>query len=261
VVTETAFQSRLDEVLAGTMARHRPRTQVHHPLTLRSATLMNPSPLRQAARTALLASVPRRFLFAAGQPASGAVCLTFDDGPHESVTPLILDTLKSLNAPATFFVRGDRASLRPEVLRRMVADGHLLGHHSWSHGAPGQTSASELLDEVRRTREWLRQQLGADSTWFRPPHGKLSLAKAIGLWRSGVTVALWSVDPGDVFRKNASEMLDWFRANPPRSGDVVLLHDTSTVTLEALPALIGLIRDSGLELRTLDAFGGRPARS
>ena len=114
---------------------------------------------------------------------------------------------------------------------------------------------------MRRTREWLRLQLGADFPWFRPPHGKVSIAKVLGLWAAGLTVALWNVDPGDVFRTHPKELLDWFAANPPRSGDVVLLHDTSTVTLEALPALIAMIRGAGLELTTLDRFGGRPSGS
>ena len=259
VVGESEFQSRLDEVLARCKAGARPR--VGASAALRSATLTNPSPWRQALRTGLIESVPRSLLVAAGKPSSRAVCLTFDDGPEETLTPRILDVLKDLGAPATFFVRGDRASLRPDLLRRMGEEGHLLGHHSWSHGVPSQTSALTLLAEVRRTREWLRLQLGADSTWFRPPHGKLSIPKALGLWKSGLTVALWNVDPGDVFRSDPKEMLDWFRVNPPRAGDVVLLHDTSRVTLEALPGLIALIRTAGLEVVTLDQFGGRPARS
>ena len=256
LVAETEFQERLDDVLTRCVAAPaRPHTATPG---LRSATLLKPSPWRQAVRSALLESTPRRLLMASGEEASGAVCLTFDDGPHETVTTGILDVLKSHGAPATFFVRGDRASLRPEVLRRMIADGHLLGHHSWSHSEPRKTSASQLLSEVRRTRAWLRQEMGIDSPWFRPPHGKVSLSKVLGLWAAGVTVALWNVDPGDVFRKHPQELLDWFTSNPPRSGDVVLLHDTSSVTLEALPALISMIRAAGLELTTLDRFVARP---
>ncbi len=259
LVAELAFQSRLDEVLARCVAgATAPRVSERG---LRSATLSRPSPWRQALRTVLLESVPRRFLVAAGEPTSGAVCLTFDDGPHETVTPRLLEVLKDQGVRATFFVRGDRAILRPAILRRIIADGHLLGHHSWSHTKPGQTSALRLLAEVRRTREWLRLQLGADSPWFRPPYGKVSIAKVLGLWATGLTVALWNVDPGDVFRSHPKELLDWFTANPPRSGDVVLLHDTSAVTLEALPALIAMIRGAGLELTTLDQFGGPPRRS
>ena len=255
VVAEPVFQARLDEILAKCVAGGAaPRAGSK---ALRSATLVTPNRWRQAARAILLQAVPRRWLVAAGRPTSGAVCLTFDDGPHETVTPQVLDVLKSQNARATFFVRGDRASSSPAILRRIVDEGHLLGHHSWSHTEPHQTSASRLLEEVRRTREWLHGQFGADFTWFRPPHGKVTASKALGLWAAGLTVALWNVDPGDVFRSHPRELIDWFTANPPRSGDVVLLHDTSLVTLEALPELIAMIRAAGLELTTLDRFGGR----
>ena len=259
VVTEAAFQARLDGVLDRCIAaRVTPRIAERG---LRSATLVRPNRWRQAVRTALLGSVPNRWLVASGSASSGAVCLTFDDGPHEGVTPRLLDVLKGEDVRATFFVRGDRASERPDILRRIVGDGHLVGHHSWSHSAPNQTSASRLLDEVRRTRDWLGSQFGEDFPWFRPPHGKVSAGKALRLWASGLTIALWNVDPGDVYRNHPRELIDWFAANPPRSGDVVLLHDTSTVTLEALPELIGLIRAAGLELTTLDRFGGPSHRS
>src|SRR5262249_13505136 len=158
--------------------------------------------------------------------------------------------------PATFFVRGDRASRHPALVRRLLDEGHLLGHHSWSHGAPGETSAHRLLSEVRRTRAFLRADIGVDSTWFRPPHGKVTFAKLAALWAARQTIALWSLDPGDVFQPDAAALLDWFAANPPRGGDVVLLHDTSLATADALPALIARARANGLDFATLARFGG-----
>lgn len=250
------FQMRLDQILA-VCAANPPLAPRPLNRRLRSATLVRPNHWRQAARTLLVQLMPRRWLVAAGTATSGAVCLTFDDGPDETVTPPLLDELKRHNVRATFFVRGDRASQSPAILRRIVDEGHLLGHHSWSHTAPDQTSAAQLLQEVQRTREWLRGQFGADFRWFRPPHGKVTASKVLGLWSAGLTVALWNVDPGDGLRNHARELVDWFAANPPQAGDVVLLHDTSLVTVEALPELISMIRRAGLELTTLDRFGGR----
>lgn len=261
VATEREFQSRLDTVLGAAVAQRQGQSQTGRQTALRSATLTKPNRWRQVARRALVGAVPRQCLVAAGAPSSRAVCLTFDDGPHDVVTPQLLDILKREGARATFFVRGDRASEHPAIVRRIVDEGHLLGHHSWSHSVPQQTSASRLLEEVRQTREWLRHEMGRDSHWFRPPHGKVSAAKVLGLWRAGQTIALWSVDPGDVFRAHAREMLDWFVAHPPQGGDVVLLHDTCAVTLEAMPELIRMIRSAGLELATLDRFGGWSAAS
>jgi glycosyltransferase involved in cell wall biosynthesis/peptidoglycan/xylan/chitin deacetylase (PgdA/CDA1 family) len=249
VSSEAEFQQSLDTVLTRCMAGARtytPRTGVI------SATMVRPNQWRQLVRRLMLGVVPRHQLLASGPGLSRAVCLTFDDGPDEVTTPAILDALKHAGARATFFVRGDRASMRPALIRRIVDEGHLLGHHSWSHTAPHTTSAQQLLSEVERTRRWLVEHVGRDSTWFRPPHGKLSIAKAARLWAAGQTVALWNVDPGDVFCDDADTMMEWFRAHPPQSGDVVLLHDTSRVTAAAMPSLIATIREAGLELTTLD---------
>ncbi len=253
VASNAEFQATLDDVLVRSIAAAPARGGATP--QLRSATMVKPNRWRQLARTALLGSVPTRLLVASGSETSRAVCLTFDDGPHETVTTALLDILKRHDARATFFVRGDRADERPEIVRRIVADGHLLGHHSWSHSLPDRTSASQLLAEVRRTRAWLQDQFGKDFVWFRPPHGKVSAAKIMGLWAAGVRVALWNVDPGDVFRSNARELVDWFAANPPRAGDVVLMHDTTMVTVEALPDIIAMVRAAGLELTTLDRCG------
>jgi teichuronic acid biosynthesis glycosyltransferase TuaC len=256
VIGDAEFQSRFDDILARCIAAPRPRPQAPG---LRSATVVRPRRWRQALRSGLVKVAPRRWLVAAGTADSRAVCLTFDDGPDDGVTAPLLDVLKHHDVRATFFVRGDRASASPAILRRIVDEGHLLGHHSWTHSAPHDTSARRLLAEVRRTRDWLRAQFAGDFTWFRPPHGKVSPAKVAGLWAAGMTIALWNVDPGDVYRTHPRELIDWFAANPPRSGDVVLLHDTSRVTLEALPVLITMIRQAGLDLTTLDRFGGRSA--
>ena len=250
VTSEAEFQLHLDTLLTTTRPAARRRTATG----LRSATMVRPNKWRQLLRRALLGAVPRRRLVAWGPETSRSVCLTFDDGPDEITTPRILDILRREGARATFFVRGDRASARPDLIQRIVDEGHLLGHHSWSHTTPATTSAAQLLSEVEQTRRWFREHVGQDSVWFRPPHGKLSVAKALRLWAAGQTVALWNVDPGDVFRANAGEMLDWFRTHPPQGGDIVLLHDTSPITLEAMPALLAAIRSDGLELTTLDCL-------
>ena len=176
-VGEAEFQSRLDDILARCLAA--PRAPRSPAAGLRSATVVRPRRWRQAVRTALVSVAPRRWLVAAGSADSRAVCLTFDDGPDDGVTASLLDVLKRQEVRATFFVRGDRASASPAILRRIVDEGHLVGHHSWSHSAPHETSARRLLAEVRRTRDWLRAQFGTDFTWFRPPHGKVSTGQGL----------------------------------------------------------------------------------
>lgn len=219
---------------------------------LRAATRTAPRRWRQWLREAAVRLLPRRWLLASGSARCGAVCLTFDDGPDPATTPAILDILAAEGVRASFFVLGERAAAHPDLVRRIRAEGHGLGHHSWSHGRPEQTSARALALEARRCRAWLREHTGEDSRWFRPPHGKLSVAKLAGLWASGMAVVLWSLDPGDVSQPDAAAILAWLERHPARSGDILLLHDTCASTVTALPALIAGIRAQGLRFATLN---------
>jgi peptidoglycan/xylan/chitin deacetylase (PgdA/CDA1 family) len=209
-----------------------------------------PSLLRQLARRGLAATLPRRWLLVRGSPRSRSVCLTFDDGPHPVHTPRLLEVLKQQQVPATFFVVGREVERYPDVVRRILAEGHALGHHSFSHGDPARTSARELLEEVRATEAVLNRVAGASPSLFRPPHGKLTAGKLWRLWRGGQTVVLWNVDPKDFACPTAEELRAWFRLHPLRGGDVVLLHDTHPHAAEVLPELIAAARVCGLDFTT-----------
>ncbi len=123
-----------------------------------------------------------------------AVCLTFDDGPHPEHTPRLLDALAAEHVKATFFVVGCRAQRYPDLVRRMVREGHDVGHHSYFHREPAATSCRSLMWEVDETVGLLRDEFGIHSTLFRPPKGVVTLPKLTGLWARGQTVVLWTVD-------------------------------------------------------------------
>src|SRR5262249_10657688 len=116
-----------------------------------------PSRYRQAAKKALAAFLPRRRLLVHGPAQSSAVCLTFDDGPDPTYTPAVLDVLKSHAVSATFFVIGQKAERHPDLIRRMAAEGHVIGNHTYSHSDPEKTSAHDLIAEVGRTSDILRR--------------------------------------------------------------------------------------------------------
>jgi peptidoglycan/xylan/chitin deacetylase (PgdA/CDA1 family) len=204
--------------------------------------------------------LPRRWYLANGPRASRAVCLTFDDGPHPDHTPRLLDVLKDVGVPATFFVVGERAKAHPDLIRRIVAEGHALGHHSYTHSKPAHTTTGQLLDEVRWTTDLLRNVVGHPSTLFRPPYGELTVRKALGLWRAGQQLVMWNVDPKDYLRHNPDELRTWFRHNPLRGGDVVLLHDNVPHALGVLSELVGTVRASGLGFVRLPDWTGRLTR-
>ena len=202
--------------------------------------------------------MPRSLLLTAGTAEHGAVSLTFDDGPHPEGTPRVLAALAERGARATFFLQGANAERYPELVARIHQAGHELGHHSWSHSRPSEVSAQALADETVRTRELLRTLTGVDTSLFRPPHGKLTARKLVALWGLGQTVVLWSADPGDVFQESPLTFAKWIDRNPPRSGDIFLLHDRAPALRDGLPHLLDAIQRQGLEVATVGEFLGRP---
>lgn len=205
-----------------------------------------PSRWRQLLRRALEATLPRHWFLVRIPADSGAVCLTFDDGPHPEHTPRLLDVLRRHGIPATFFVIGQAAERHPDLVRRMAAEGHTVGNHTFSHAKPDQTSARQLLDEIRRTRELLARLLGEAPTLFRPPCGTVTAAKLWRLWRAGQTVVLWNVEPRDHSCRSSDEIRAWFRGRPLRGGDVVLMHDDWPRAAEVVPDLVEAVRARGL---------------
>jgi peptidoglycan/xylan/chitin deacetylase (PgdA/CDA1 family) len=197
-----------------------------------------PNPVRQALRSMLIAAVPRTRLIASLPRGDRTVALTFDDGPHPEWTPRVLDALARHGAQATFFVVGARAELQPDIVRRIAAEGHTVGHHSWSHSEPATTPARLLLAENRRTREFLEDLLKRPARLFRPPHGKLTPRKLLGAWAQGNVLVLWNRDPKDYQVTHASALRTWVATQPLSPGDIVLLHDTNEHTAAALPQML-----------------------
>ncbi|HEY8061366.1 MAG TPA: polysaccharide deacetylase family protein [Gemmatimonadales bacterium] len=205
---------------------------------MRATESPGPDPLRQAIRMALIAAVPRTRLLASLPADDQTVALTFDDGPHPEWTPRILDALARHGARATFFVIGARAAAHPDIVRRLAAEGHAIGHHSWSHSEPATTPARVLLDENRRTRKFLEDLLERPTPLFRPPHGELTPLKLLGAWAQRNVVVLWNRDPKDYQMTAAAELEAAFVARPLKAGDVVLLHDNRAHTAAALPGVL-----------------------
>ena len=219
-------------------------------------TRIAPWSVRQVLRRALEAVLPRRRLLVRGPASSGSVCLTFDDGPDPEHTPRLLDVLKREGVPATFFLIGQKVERHPEIVRRIVQEGHAVGHHSFYHTDPQQTSAPQLRAEVQRTRELLAGLLGQPPDLFRPPHGKLTPAKLWQLWRAGQTVVLWNVDPKDWACQEADEVRAWFQRHAFRGGDIVLMHDDHPHAAEVVPELSRRVRAKGLDFKTLPQWLG-----
>jgi peptidoglycan/xylan/chitin deacetylase (PgdA/CDA1 family) len=147
--------------------------------------------------------------------------LTFDDGPHPDTTPLILDILKAHNAKATFFVVGQAAKQHPEVLERIMREGHELGNHTFDHPSLPRLSASEIATQVTRCAAVIPPQ---ERQWFRPPYGHLTAAICLQLRPLKQQVVTWTFHCEDWSETSAEPILERFnkRLSP---GSIVLFHD------------------------------------
>jgi peptidoglycan/xylan/chitin deacetylase (PgdA/CDA1 family) len=119
-------------------------------------------------------------------PRAGELALTFDDGPNPMWTPRLLDVLGEHGVKATFFMLGSRAQAEPELVRRVAAEGHLIGNHSWSHPNLARTAAGKVREELTRTSGTLEEITGEKVQYFRPPFGArrpvvFKIARELGL--------------------------------------------------------------------------------
>lgn len=212
------------------------------------------SAVRQGLRRALQLALPRRRFLVRGPAPSRAVALTFDDGPHPEITPRLLDLLATHELRATFFVIGREAERHPALLARMVAEGHAIGHHSYTHSEPATTSAETLLAELEIANDVFWQAAGVLPSIMRPPKGQLSTEKLVRLLARGFRVVLWSVDPKDYAMTSAEPLVAWARDSDFAGGDVILLHDVQPHCLAAVPVLAARLRQLGLATVPLGAW-------
>jgi peptidoglycan/xylan/chitin deacetylase (PgdA/CDA1 family) len=177
------------------------------------------------------------------------VALTFDDGPDD-YTERYLDVLDDLGVPATFFLCGNNADARPELVWEYLRRGHQIANHGYDHTRFTKLSAAELEDQMIRTEQALGGQI-TGRPWVRPPHGSLDAMSMMRLLKSGFTIAMWSVDSCD-YHDHDPVSLAW-RLSPKYvgAGDVILLHEGQQWTLDALPRIVTALHASGYECVTM----------
>lgn len=180
------------------------------------------------------------------------VALTFDDGPAPT-TPGLLDILRKAKVRATFFVIGRNVTAQPQVVRREVAEGHVVGNHTWSHRDLAALSAEDQQREVDLTSEELAK-VGVRTTLLRPPYGSFDKRSR----RLGSALVLWDVDPLD-WRDHDAALIARRVVSSAHRGSIVLLHDIHPTTVAAVPAIIQGLRAKGLTLVTVpEVLGGPP---
>ena len=212
---------------------------------------MNPRPNRLK----VLRWLPDSWLLCTGPSAGNALYLSFDDGPNVGFTERLLDVLAENEVKAIFFLLGEQIEQHPDIVARMVAEGHSLGNHSYDHARFTRIPHAEQMDQIARTETLLGKFDGKAVHRFRPPSGKfpLSLLAHFAIHRGGI--AYWSYDSLDYQKKPATELVEVMRAQPPRAGDIILMHDESDATIEALAILLPEWRTAGFVFRALPDVG------
>lgn len=202
--------------------------------------------VRAVIRNALFDRVPGLLRKAA--PGSKRVAITFDDGPDD-MTRRYLDRLDELDVPATFFVLGELAAQRPELVQEYIRRGHQVAGHGYDHQRFTKLSRGDLIDQCRRTDRAIGGQTTGRS-WVRPPHGTLDARSLIALRASGYVVALWTIDSLDYSDCNPTTIAERCTATVS-DGDVILLHEGQEWTLEALPSIVSALTRAGLQCVTM----------
>jgi len=163
-------------------------------------------------------------------PRPGELALTFDDGPNSAWTPHLLEILASHGVHANFFLLGSRAQAEPALVRQIVAAGHLIGNHSWSHPNLALAAASRIERELSRTSQTLEQITGSPVRFFRPPFGArrpevLRIARRLGMvpvmWNA--MTSDWNNPSSDAIASRLIRTIDRL-AQRGRAANIVL-HD------------------------------------
>jgi peptidoglycan-N-acetylglucosamine deacetylase len=179
------------------------------------------------------------------------IAITFDDGPHSSNTPRLLEMLRQRNIKATFYLVGQNVNLYPQIVRQTVAEGHELGNHTQTHRLLSKLSDAEVRSELSLCRDAIGRAAGVQPRTMRPPYGGLTqrqreMVKA----EFGYPTILWSVDPLDWKRPGAAAVTSRILSGSG-AGGIILAHDIHSQTIDAMPATLDSLIKRGFKFVTV----------
>ena len=175
------------------------------------------------------------------------VALTFDDGPDGNTTPQALDILAKYKIKATFFVQGKNIAGNEAILKRMQAEGHEVGNHSWNHPVLTKLSLEDAKKQITDTEDAIIKVLGKSSKLMRPPYGAISddIRNSLDL-----SFILWDVDSLDWKSKNEAAIFTEIQ-HQTSDGSIILLHDIHQPSVNSLPKVIEYLQEQGYSFVTV----------
>lgn len=179
------------------------------------------------------------------------IAITFDDGPTE-FTLEILDVLRRFNVKATFFCIGKQIEKHPEILQKIVQEGHIVGNHSYSHSnSIGFFSVERVRDEIQQNDQLIFSKLNKKPLFYRPPFGVTNPKIANALAATKHAVVGWNNRSLDTVIASENKILNRLKKkiNP---GGIILLHDTSLKSVHVLEQLLLFLQSENYEVAPLD---------
>lgn len=188
------------------------------------------------------------------------IALTFDDGPNEPYTSMVLDILDRYNVKATFFLIGMNVERHPDVARRILTSGHVIGNHSYSHDANHALYPNPQID-IRRAQQSIFYVTGVKPHLYRPPHGKKTPWELKQVRDEKLVEVTWSISANEATIKSPKALAKAI-TDRERDGRIILLHDgygtehgtknaDKTLTVEALPLIIEKLQQDGYRFVTV----------
>lgn len=176
------------------------------------------------------------------------IALTFDDGPNSTYTPPLLDLLYHYQAPSTFFLVGEKIKGSKLLLQEMIASGHELGNHTYSHKDLTTLTESEIQTEIHKTEQALKK-IFPDYTmmYVRPPYGHYNQLVEDSIEQP---LILWNIDSLDWEDSTVDTICDEVLANI-KDGDIIVFHDDNPTLLKALERLLPALKERGFQFVTV----------
>ena len=188
-------------------------------------------------------------------PGEPVVALTFDDGPHPDFTPRILEILRRYGVRATFFQMGSMAERHPDLVRQVVAEGHIVANHTWMHRDLTTLTEEEFAFEVDHTTQVLESISGQRMACVRPPKGRSDATVTQRLAARNLVSVLWTADSRDFEKPGVPPIVTHALAGL-QPGAIILLHDAGgnrDQTIAALPTIIESILAAGYRIEPICA--------
>ena len=189
-------------------------------------------------------------------PNKPAIALTFDDGPGPRTMELLAQ-LEKYNAHATFFMLGQKVSSYPDAIRKMQEIGCELGNHSYDHPDLSKLDAAGIQSQISQTNEGIRGIAGNGATVLRPPYGAISSTLSSN---AGMPMILWNIDTLDWKTRNAQSTIDAVMKDV-KDGDIILMHDIHSETIDAALQLIPRLQAEGYQLVTVSELAASKGKT